>query len=172
MRSGSNGRCLESARPALRSLVGRLRIGFAGRQIIVRDSNAVCEALKLLAGTIGGSHQRAIAANVPRSSIGWPHDPPHCSVVRLSDKSLRGLRLPGERKPPNLFFDSSGEAPAEHTALDLFGLLASRGFDSRLGWSRHTIGPGDKVSIAFYLLKDHRPGGFYVGIKLPNDPMM
>jgi len=30
------------------------------------------------------------------------------------------------------------------------------------GWSRHTLSPGDKVSTAYYLLKDHRPGGFYV----------
>jgi hypothetical protein len=30
----------------------------------------------------------------------------------------------------------------------------------RRGWSRHTLSPGDKVWIAYYLLKDHRPGGF------------
>jgi hypothetical protein len=41
----------------------------------------------------------------------------------------------------------------------------------RRGWSRHTLSPGDKVSIAYYLLKDHRPGGFQVSIKLPNGPM-
>ncbi len=38
----------------------------------------------------------------------------------------------------------------------------------RRGWNRHTLSPGDKVSIVYYPLKDHRPGGFYVRIKLPN----
>lgn len=38
----------------------------------------------------------------------------------------------------------------------------------RRGWSRHTLKPGDKVSVVYYPLKDHRPGGFYVRIKLPD----
>ena len=29
-----------------------------------------------------------------------------------------------------------------------------------------------RVRRPYYLLKDHRPGGFYVRIKLPNIPMM
>jgi hypothetical protein len=38
----------------------------------------------------------------------------------------------------------------------------------RRGWSRHVLKPGDKIAIVYYPLKDHRPGGFYVRIKLPN----
>ena len=38
----------------------------------------------------------------------------------------------------------------------------------RRGWSRHTLNAGDKVSLVYYPLRDHRPGGFYVRIRLPN----
>lgn len=42
----------------------------------------------------------------------------------------------------------------------------------RRGWSRHSISPGEKVSIVYYALKDHRPGGFYVRVKLADGRMI
>lgn len=38
----------------------------------------------------------------------------------------------------------------------------------RRGWSRRTLNAGDKVSLVYYPLRDHRPGGFYVRIRLPS----
>jgi hypothetical protein len=81
-----------------------------------------------------------------------------------------------ESESPQIYFlIHRVRQPAEHSALSLIGPLASRALDSclgRRGWSRHTLSRGDKVSIAYRLLKDHRPGGFYVRIKLLNGLMM
>src|ERR1700722_10266199 len=49
--------------------------------------------------------------------------------LSLSNERLRGLRLPGERKPPNLFLIRRVRRPAEHIARNSIGLLASRAFD-------------------------------------------
>lgn len=38
----------------------------------------------------------------------------------------------------------------------------------RTGWSKHTLNPGDKVSLVYYPLKDGRKGGFDVAVTLPN----
>lgn len=42
----------------------------------------------------------------------------------------------------------------------------------RRGWSRHSFKAGDKVSVVYYPLKDHRPGGFYVRVKGPDGKLM
>jgi hypothetical protein len=38
----------------------------------------------------------------------------------------------------------------------------------REGWKRSTIKPGDKITVTVNPLRDGRPGGWYVGIKLPD----
>jgi hypothetical protein len=38
----------------------------------------------------------------------------------------------------------------------------------RRGWSRHSLSAGQKVTIIYYPLKDHRPGGFYVRVVTPD----
>jgi hypothetical protein len=38
----------------------------------------------------------------------------------------------------------------------------------RQGWKRTTLHPGDKVSVTINPLRDGKPGGWYVGISLPN----
>lgn len=38
----------------------------------------------------------------------------------------------------------------------------------RRGWNMHTLTVGEKVSIVYYPLKDGRPGGFYVRVKMPD----
>lgn len=38
----------------------------------------------------------------------------------------------------------------------------------REGWKRSTIKPGDKVVVSVNPLRDGRPGGWYVGITLPD----
>ena len=36
------------------------------------------------------------------------------------------------------------------------------------GWKRNTIQPGDKVTVSVNPLRDGRPGGWFIGITLPN----
>ena len=38
----------------------------------------------------------------------------------------------------------------------------------RQGWRKDTVKPGDKVTVWAHPLKDGRPGGSYVAIKLPD----
>jgi hypothetical protein len=42
----------------------------------------------------------------------------------------------------------------------------------REGWSRHTLKPGDKVSLQVHPLKDGRKGGFMVSVTLPDGKVM
>jgi len=38
----------------------------------------------------------------------------------------------------------------------------------RNGWNKHTLKPGDKVTLTIHPLKDGRKGGFDVSVKLPD----
>ncbi len=38
----------------------------------------------------------------------------------------------------------------------------------REGWKRTTIKPGDKVTVVINPLRDGKPGGWYIGITLPD----
>jgi len=42
----------------------------------------------------------------------------------------------------------------------------------REGWSRHTLKPGDKVTLQVHPLKDGRKGGFMVSVTLPDGKVM
>jgi len=42
----------------------------------------------------------------------------------------------------------------------------------RTGWTKHTLKPGDKISLVYYPLKDGRKGGFDVEVTLPNGQTM
>ena len=42
----------------------------------------------------------------------------------------------------------------------------------RRGWTRSSFKAGDKVSVVYYPLKDHRPGGFYVRVKATDGKLM
>ena len=37
----------------------------------------------------------------------------------------------------------------------------------RIGWSKRTLTPGQKISLTYYALKDPRKGGFVVSVTLP-----
>lgn len=61
----------------------------------------------------------------------------------------------------------------EHGKTQEWGLEGmSPSWLGRRGWSRHVLSPGDKVALIYYPLKDHRPGGFYVRVKLPSGRMI
>ena len=38
----------------------------------------------------------------------------------------------------------------------------------RVGWSKRTLKPGDKINLTYYPLKDGRKGGFNVTVTLPD----
>lgn len=42
----------------------------------------------------------------------------------------------------------------------------------RLGWKRSTIKPGDKVSVRINPLRNGQPGGWYLGITLPDGTVL
>ena len=48
----------------------------------------------------------------------------------------------------------------------------SPNFLSRNGWTRTALKPGDKVKVEINPLKDGQPGGFFVGVTLPDGKVM
>ncbi|MBT2188195.1 DUF6152 family protein [Sphingobium nicotianae] len=63
-----------------------------------------------------------------------------------------------------LYVTINGKAGPEHWAFE--GM--SPNHLGRIGWTKHTLKPGDKIDLTYYALKDGRKGGFNVTIKLPN----
>ncbi len=42
----------------------------------------------------------------------------------------------------------------------------------RQGWKRTTLKPGDKISVIINPLRDGKPGGWYVGVTLPDGKVL
>jgi hypothetical protein len=54
-----------------------------------------------------------------------------------------------------------------------FGLEGmSPNYLSRNGWSKHTLKPGDKVTLQVFPLKDGRKGGFMVSVTMPDGTVL
>jgi len=43
---------------------------------------------------------------------------------------------------------------------------------ARVGWSRKTLVPGQKIALTYYALKDGRKGGFNVSVTLPDGKVL
>ena len=67
-----------------------------------------------------------------------------------------------------LYVTVPGPSGPEHWAFE--GM--SPNHLGRIGWSKRTVSPGDKVALTYYALKDGRKGGFDVTITLPNGQTM
>jgi len=67
-----------------------------------------------------------------------------------------------------LYVTVPGPSGPEHWAFE--GM--SPNHLGRIGWSKRTVTPGDKVALTYYALKDGRKGGFDVTITLPNGQTM
>jgi len=57
---------------------------------------------------------------------------------------------------------------AEHWGIE--GM--SPNYLNRNGWTRHTLKPGDKVSLEIHALKDGRKGGFCASVVFPDGKVM
>ncbi len=58
-------------------------------------------------------------------------------------------------------------------ATDEYGIEGmSPSYLSRNGWSKHTISPGDKVTLTIHPLRDGRKGGFDASITWPDGKVM
>jgi hypothetical protein len=59
--------------------------------------------------------------------------------------------------------------PNASGGVDRYGIEGmSPNYLSRVGWSRHALNPGDKVSVDINPLRDGRKGGFCVAVTLPD----
>ena len=61
-----------------------------------------------------------------------------------------------------LYVTFNGKSGPEHWAFE--GM--SPNHLGRIGWTKRTLKPGDKVDLTYYSLKDGRKGGFNVTVKL------
>jgi hypothetical protein len=53
--------------------------------------------------------------------------------------------------------------PNTSGAYDLYGLEAGAvSLLTRYGWTKSTVKPGEKVTVEYFPLKDHRPGGAFI----------
>jgi hypothetical protein len=68
-----------------------------------------------------------------------------------------------------IVFDVPGAAGAQ----DEYGIEGmSPSYLGRNGWSKHTLNPGDKVTLSIHPLKDGRKGGFDASVTWPNGQTM
>jgi hypothetical protein len=58
-------------------------------------------------------------------------------------------------------------------AAGIYGLEGmSPNYLSRNGWTKRTLKPGDKITVAVHPLKDGRKGGFMVSAKLADGTLL
>jgi hypothetical protein len=67
----------------------------------------------------------------------------------------------------NVKVEGSGESAG------IYGLEGmSPNYLGRNGWTKSTLKPGDKLTFQVHPLKDGRPGGFMVAVKLPDGTLL
>lgn len=65
------------------------------------------------------------------------------------------------------------DVEGQGTAVVEYGLEGmSPNYLSRNGWTKRTLKTGDKVTLQVYPLKDGRPGGFMVSVKLADGTVL
>jgi hypothetical protein len=65
------------------------------------------------------------------------------------------------------------EAPNASGGVDEYGIEGmSPSYLGRNGWSKHTLSPGDKVTLSIHPLKDGRKGGFDASVTFPDGKIM
>ena len=65
------------------------------------------------------------------------------------------------------------EVPNASGGADQYGIEGmSPSYLGRNGWNKHTLSPGDKVTVSIHPLKDGRKGGFDASVTWPNGKTM
>ena len=65
-------------------------------------------------------------------------------------------------------FDVPATGGADHYGIE--GMSPS--YLGRNGWTKHTLNPGDKVTVSIHPLKDGRKGGFDASVTFPDGHVM
>jgi hypothetical protein len=81
------------------------------------------------------------------------------------EKTLEGTVDKWEWTQPHTFIWV--DVPGKNGKVTQYGLEGmSPSWLGRRGWNNRSLAHGDKVKIAYYPLRDGRPGGFYVNVTL------
>jgi uncharacterized protein DUF6152 len=65
------------------------------------------------------------------------------------------------------------DVPNDHGGTDQWGLEGmSPNYLGRRGWTKHTLKPGDKITVTIFPLKDGSKGGTFLRCKLPDGTEM
>jgi hypothetical protein len=98
----------------------------------------------------------------------------HHSTAMFSwgnEKTLEGTVSKWQWTNPHTFLWVSVKGKAGQ--VQEFGLEGmSPSWLARRGWNGKTLASGDKVTIAYYPLRDGRPGGFFVRVTMSNGAVL
>ena len=85
--------------------------------------------------------------------------------------TLKGTVKDFQWTQPHTFIDF--EVPNASGGIDEYGVEGmSPSYLGRNGWSKHTLSPGDKVTLSIHPLKDGRKGGFDASVTFPDGRTM
>lgn len=65
------------------------------------------------------------------------------------------------------------DVPNDKGGVDTWGIEGmSPNYLGRRGWTKHTLNPGDKVTVTIFPLKDGKKGGTFLHVELPDGKEM
>ena len=83
------------------------------------------------------------------------------------DSIIQGTVETVEWTQPHVWFDMM--VPNSGGGADRWGIEGmSPSYLNRAGWNKHTLNPGDKITMVIYRLKDGRKGGFCAEVDWPD----
>jgi hypothetical protein len=86
---------------------------------------------------------------------------------------LQGTIVAFEWTQPHVWIKFDVPNPKAEGGVDHYGIEGmSPSYLSRMGWSKRTLNPGDKVTMILYPLKDGQKGGFCAKVILPNGKVL
>ncbi len=115
----------------------------------------------------------AAAALTAAAALGAPAYAHHSTAMFDMEKTvnLNGTIKDFQWTQPHTWIDF--EVPNASGGSDTYGVEGmSPSYLGRNGWSKHTLAPGDKVTLAIHPLKDGRKGGFDASVSWPNGKTM
>jgi len=122
------------------------------------------KAIAAAAGVLGAAALAAATPTLAHHSTAmfeWGKDGP----------PLKGTIVSVEWTQPHVWI--TFDADNGHGGVDRYGIEGmSPSYLNRVGWSKRTLNPGDKVTMILYPLKDGRKGGFVDKVILANGKVM
>jgi hypothetical protein len=115
----------------------------------------------------------AVAALAASGAISAPAFAHHSTAMFDMEHtvSLQGTVKDFQWTQPHTWIDF--EVPNAAGGADTYGVEGmSPSYLGRNGWSKHTLAPGDKVTLTIHPLRDGRKGGFDASVAWPNGKVM